>query len=283
MPTSKMGDQYLQLPADTTANRPGTPAAGMHRYNTTAGRPEYYSAADGWVGFGDTYGTQTNPATNATQLYNSGTTQSGWYYLKGTGTTAYQVYCDMSSAGGKWMLLWQFPNGFSTDGVNEFNRTTSVTNSTPGALESNSTFTIPISTFSPNGTGTDLDIYCQAYQAGAWRRVGAYWRGVPMNELWASTNTTFSLSPRTISTSGDGVSYTSASVTLMHSSAWEGITYSNAGSTTSYGYDTPNGTTGGIIFHDNTSTTHLYGYLEGIGSQTPTSTWTYARVWIRVY
>lgn len=44
-----MDSQFLQQPTGTTANRPGTPTAGMTRYNTTLGQEEVYGAG-GWVG-----------------------------------------------------------------------------------------------------------------------------------------------------------------------------------------------------------------------------------------
>lgn len=44
---------YFDLPAGTTAQRPGTPNTGMLRYNTTTGFAEVYTAA-GWGSFGAT-------------------------------------------------------------------------------------------------------------------------------------------------------------------------------------------------------------------------------------
>lgn len=44
---------YFDLPAGTTAQRPASPAAGMVRYNTTTGEPEWYDPAGSgqWLGF----------------------------------------------------------------------------------------------------------------------------------------------------------------------------------------------------------------------------------------
>jgi hypothetical protein len=39
---------YMTFPVGTTAQRPGSPAAGMMRYNSTAGRMEYYNGS-AWV------------------------------------------------------------------------------------------------------------------------------------------------------------------------------------------------------------------------------------------
>jgi hypothetical protein len=43
---------YLDLPTGTTAQRPGTPAAGMIRYNSTLGQFEGYGSAWGTIGGG---------------------------------------------------------------------------------------------------------------------------------------------------------------------------------------------------------------------------------------
>lgn len=46
---------YFDLPTGTTAERPGTPANGMIRMNTTTGSPEWYSAAiSAWIQFNQT-------------------------------------------------------------------------------------------------------------------------------------------------------------------------------------------------------------------------------------
>jgi hypothetical protein len=46
------GTGYLDLPVGTTGERPGTPAAGMIRYNTTLGLFEGYSSTWGTIGGG---------------------------------------------------------------------------------------------------------------------------------------------------------------------------------------------------------------------------------------
>jgi hypothetical protein len=48
---------YFDLPVGTTAQRPGSPATGMVRYNSTTGNPEWYSVPFGsWVNFSDVAG-----------------------------------------------------------------------------------------------------------------------------------------------------------------------------------------------------------------------------------
>lgn len=43
---------YMKMPVGTTGQRPGSPAAGMIRYNSTLGQFEGYTAAGAWVPFG---------------------------------------------------------------------------------------------------------------------------------------------------------------------------------------------------------------------------------------
>lgn len=48
MPSTVLESQYIQLPADTTANRPASPSVGMLRYNTSLGYIENYDVQGVW-------------------------------------------------------------------------------------------------------------------------------------------------------------------------------------------------------------------------------------------
>jgi len=86
---------FLQVPSGTTAQRPASPSNGMMRYNTTLGVLEAY-ASNSWVTIGAQLGTQSNPATSATQLKNAGTTTNGvYYYTLSSGTVP--LYTDFTS------------------------------------------------------------------------------------------------------------------------------------------------------------------------------------------
>jgi len=55
-------------------------------------------------------GSLSNPGVSALDIYNSGQTTSGWYYIKpSTMATARQVYCNMTDEGGGWMLMSYTP------------------------------------------------------------------------------------------------------------------------------------------------------------------------------
>lgn len=289
MPTTKFDSQYIQFPADTTANRPATPSNGETRYNTSTNRGEYYTPS-GWLGYGDNKGTLSNPATNATQLYNSGVTQSGYYWIKGSGTTPYQIYCDMTTAGGKWMLLHQFPRNYvSTEATVGNHFTYSYNPSDTGPTNTNATrFHVPINIFSSNGTGSDLDVYSSVYVTSSWRRFGAYWRGLPMSTVFdvPANSTSGSYSVSGTSTSDNGTSFTSTGLsTMAYSSGWKGVTYNKGDGT--YGYNDSSSATGGIIFHTTGPESDgiigaIYGWVEGQGLVGGWSGWDYGRVWIRV-
>jgi len=62
-----------------------------------------------------TKGTIENPGVSAQDIYNSGQTTSGWYYIKtSTMASAKQVYCTMTDEGGGWMLIAYTPGFIGT-------------------------------------------------------------------------------------------------------------------------------------------------------------------------
>ena len=60
---AQIGKEHLTVPSGTTAERPGTPTAGMIRYNTTLGNLEAYSTSWGLVGSAEFYGINIDPET----------------------------------------------------------------------------------------------------------------------------------------------------------------------------------------------------------------------------
>lgn len=93
---------YFQVAKGTTAQRPGSPAIGMLRYNTTLSAPEIYTA-EGWITFGVALGSVANPARNALQLKAQGY-PSGQYYIAVDGYAPYRMYVDNDRNGGGWVM-----------------------------------------------------------------------------------------------------------------------------------------------------------------------------------
>jgi hypothetical protein len=128
---------YFALPVGTTAQRPGTPASGMIRQNSTTNEPEWYDAVGGvWVKFADTAFYQVEYLVVAGG--GGGATSGGG----GGGAGGYRSSVTGESSGG----------GASAESLLTLNRTTSYTvtvggggtgfsgSSGPGANGSNSVF-----------------------------------------------------------------------------------------------------------------------------------------------
>jgi len=96
----------LILPPFSTANRP-VGVEGLMIYNTTEKAIQaYISGAWFTIGSGGIGLSQSAPATSASAiLLANPSAASGLYWILPTGYTgsAFQVYCDMSTAGGGWM------------------------------------------------------------------------------------------------------------------------------------------------------------------------------------
>jgi trimeric autotransporter adhesin len=95
------------IPRDTTANRPGTPADGMIRYNTTDSKFEFYQGG-AWVTYGTGGGTVSGVSASAPLSSTGGTTPAisltGVIAIANGGTnssTALNNNRVMASSGGK--------------------------------------------------------------------------------------------------------------------------------------------------------------------------------------
>jgi hypothetical protein len=112
MPSTILGSQGIQLPADTTANRPGSPTTGMTRYNTSTKTTEFYNGTR-WVSDGYLGDSQQNPASSAVELYNYGIRGRGFFWLTSPNGGVVRNFCDLDTADedgvSGWILVAAFP------------------------------------------------------------------------------------------------------------------------------------------------------------------------------
>jgi hypothetical protein len=102
---------FLTLPAGTTAQRPGSVANGMIRYNTsTAAVEAYANGAWGTISAG-ALGSQSNPASSPTAIYTANpSAANGWYYYT-TGSTTYGAFTRFNwQLSRHWMLVLKVLN-----------------------------------------------------------------------------------------------------------------------------------------------------------------------------
>ena len=83
---------YLGFPVGTTAQRPGSPTAGMARYNTDLGAVEFYTTSSGWVPFGGLAVTGVSPTT-----FNGSSATS--FTISGNGFTAGTIVKFVTNSG----------------------------------------------------------------------------------------------------------------------------------------------------------------------------------------
>jgi hypothetical protein len=123
MPQTVLNPNSLLLPTGNNSARPGSPVAGMTRYNTASSTIEYYNGS-AWVGLGLQDGSSESTAAPSAAYIQTvtGTTTSGTYWIKNSSmSVAVQVYCDMSYDDGGYMLLAYGYVGSTGDSSANFN------------------------------------------------------------------------------------------------------------------------------------------------------------------
>ena len=101
-------DGNLKIPVWTLGSRPISPEIGLIGYNTTDEVVELYNGTE-WVTIGGSKKldglTQATAAISASQiLIDYPNSPSGIYWIQ-TGVTTTQVYCDMTTDSGGWMMF----------------------------------------------------------------------------------------------------------------------------------------------------------------------------------
>jgi len=91
------GTGAIDIPAGTTAQRPGTPSPGMIRYNTTTSAFEVYSSSS-WGGLADNItNADISASAGIVDSKLTGTTCKAWVNFNGTGTPAIRASFNVSS------------------------------------------------------------------------------------------------------------------------------------------------------------------------------------------
>ncbi len=108
--TTFSNTDYITLPKGTSAQRPGSPVAGMMRFNTDLAFTEYHDGTAwrqaGTGLYSDLGMSASTPATSGVQIKKFRPSySSGNYYIQPPGQSAYLVYVDMVNLGGGWVLV----------------------------------------------------------------------------------------------------------------------------------------------------------------------------------
>jgi hypothetical protein len=107
---ASFGPSKIEIPK--LASDPASASAGDLYYNTTDEQLKVYNGTQ-WLLAASTppLGTEDNPASSAQAILNDDSSASDGFYYISLGGTPTEVYCDMTTDGGGWMLLWSTPSG----------------------------------------------------------------------------------------------------------------------------------------------------------------------------
>lgn len=100
---SSFGPDKVVLPTGNDSNRPDSPEVGFMRYNSDQSGVEMYTDV-GWIIGGGPLGSQINPATSGSALYDAGITTTGNYWLTSGETGDFLALVNMDHGGG-WINI----------------------------------------------------------------------------------------------------------------------------------------------------------------------------------
>lgn len=229
---------------------------------------------------------------SAKEIYDSGVTANGNYWVKGEGATPIQVYCLMDRKGGGWTRVTRIQRNYNGSTNNFY--TANIGSSFDSSV--NTTFNLAPALFG-NGTGTDLSIMYRVVGSGGaagsafpGAQGGAIWRGYYLTETWDMAKDTGN-----ITTDGDpeystdGVTFTNYPNTFplgKANAAWNIVHANFSGDRGTPGYYGTNDQSSGFILgHGGELGSNFlqynYGFIEGHGNVGGEGSWSYVDVYIR--
>lgn len=231
--------------------------------------------------------TSARAATNATELYNLGITENGDYWLKGTGTNPYKIYCILNPSlkGGKWMRTASIIRDTNLGNQNWY---TYLTGTDYSLANTSSTFNVPPAVFG-NANGNDLTVMVRVVGGIAsintpGNMFGAIFKGANVSFAFddSQNGTSMSGTAANFSYSTDGINFsTYQSAAMTHANSEWNLVMSNNSS--GVGFHATNDQTSGWILHGGGSNgaSTLYGYLENYGLTGGSSNWNRFEIYIR--
>jgi hypothetical protein len=233
--------------------------------------------------------TSASAVFSAKEIYESGVTTNGNYWVKGNGSTPRQVYCLMDRRGGGWTRVMRIQRDYN-GGTNNF-YTSNIGSSFDSSVST--TFNLAASLFG-NNFGSDLSVMYRVVGSGGsagsafpGAQGGAIFRGYALTDAWD-----MSKDSGTLATDGDpeystdGLTFTNYTNSyplakannqwnIVHANFSEGVGF--------YGLD--NQSSGFILGHGGPLGINFlqqnYGFIEGHGVVGGEGTWSYVDVYIR--
>lgn len=230
-------------------------------------------------------------AFSAKEIYNSGVTTNGDYWVKGSGSNPYKVFCLMDRLGGGWTRVMRIPRGYDTQDRNYYTFTEGI------GYDSYSTgpFNLVSSLFG-NTNGTDLTVMYRVVGGSVGldfpgRLCGAMYRGYYLTETWAAAKSTGNITNSNPQYSTDGINFNNYVSTPLSkaNTMWNLVHCHPTGAGTSIGDYNYNNQASGIVLHgpgpDGSAASArietIYTYVDQYGLAQGNSSWQYIDIYIR--
>lgn len=231
--------------------------------------------------------TSNDAVFSAKEIYASGVSVNGNYWVKGNGSTPRQVYCLMDKMGGGWTRVTRITLNYNYANNNFY--TYNVGSSFDSSVTS--MFNLAPSLFS-NVDGTDLSVMYRVVGGGTGGNFpgnmgGAIWQGYNLSDAFNTNLDTGNLrtngNPKYSTDGINFINYTNSSPLGKANSAWNIVHANFTGGVGYYGQNDQ--TSGFILGHGGPGGSEQangnYGYIENFGSVGQNTDWAYVDIYIR--